>query len=77
MTDKKSPEELSDDDLSEAAGGGVFQTPAGGWGKDVYVEHVPSGAKGWTDRNTHDPGYVGETEKNVWKAPAGVTKSKP
>ncbi len=32
MTDQKKPETVEDADLDQAQGGGVFGTPAGGWG---------------------------------------------
>ena len=60
MADREKPEKLNDSDLDGAEGGGVFGTPSGGWGSR------------WSDHNPSDPGYIGETEKNVWKAPAGT-----
>lgn len=46
MTDRKKPETIGDQDLEQALGGGVFQTPAGGWGaKGQGVWKAPAGTE--------------------------------
>ena len=60
MSKDEKAKPLADTELDKAQGGGVFGTPSGGWGDR------------WSDHNPSDPGYIGETEKNVWKAPAGT-----
>lgn len=37
MPDREKPEIVEDAALEPAEGGGVFQTPAGGWGADARV----------------------------------------
>ena len=37
MSKREKPETVADETLEAARGGGVFQTPAGGWGKDGQV----------------------------------------
>lgn len=59
MTDRTEPRKVPEDDLDVVQGGG--RVPA----------HTPE----WTNRAEGDPGYIGETEKNVWKAPAGTEAS--
>lgn len=67
MTNKEKPKTVNDTDLDQAQGGGVFGTPAGGWGRR------------WSDHDNSDPGmasrYIGETEKNVRMTPAGTEAS--
>ncbi|MEM7746096.1 MAG: hypothetical protein AAF409_20570 [Pseudomonadota bacterium] len=57
--DETGPEVIADKDLDHVQGGGVFGTPAGGWGL-----------------RPADPGYIGETEKNVRKATSSVLRGK-
>lgn len=60
MSDRKKSEALEDEDLERARGGGLLADPFGY--EPITLER---GAKA---------GYIGETEKNVWKAPAGFSK---
>lgn len=59
MSTKKTekPAELTDEAL-EAANGGLFSMA--GAGTELRTGANPAA------------GYIGETEKNVWKAPAGI-----
>lgn len=46
MTEKKEPRDIPDSQLNDICGGGVFQTPAGGWGvaeQDVWK--APAGTE--------------------------------
>lgn len=84
MTDKdKEAETLTDAALDEVQGGGLLDAEPGTFGFEaVTLERgirraggrLPGHTPEWTDHNDADPGYIGETEKNVWKAPAGVTR---
>ena len=67
-------EALADDALDDVHGGGLMDAEPGTFGFEaVTLERGlgPAHTPEWTDHNPSDPGYVGETEKNVWKAPAG------
>lgn len=56
------PEVIADTALEMVDGGGLLDTSAGTFGFEPIT--LERGAK---------VRYIGETEKNVWKAPAGVT----
>ncbi len=62
MAKREKPEALEDDALDQAKGGGLLPDPFG------VVQGTPG-------RGTATP-YIGETEKNIAKAPAGVTHDK-
>ncbi|MEM1299362.1 MAG: hypothetical protein AAGH68_08770 [Pseudomonadota bacterium] len=72
----RKPETLSDSDLEETQGGGLLDSEAGTFGfEPITLERGvrrPATAPEWTNPNDGDPGYIGETEKNVWKTPAGI-----
>ncbi|MEM9046407.1 MAG: hypothetical protein AAGC81_17115 [Pseudomonadota bacterium] len=59
MSDQKKPEALKDDDLDAAQGGGIFQTPAGGWGKKLRkgkgIFEDTNGAENFTTHAGGDP----------------------
>ena len=73
MADETDPKPLSTDDLDTVQAGGLLDTEAGGFGAKAKRRSRPAHTPEWTNLNDSDPGYVGETEKNVWKAPAGLT----
>ena len=63
MNDRKTPDILDDAVLDEVVGGARIprHTPE--------FRDLRAGDPGTTVRSS---GYIGETEKNVWKAPAGT-----
>ena len=81
MSQDKKTEALDDEALDQVQGGGLMDSEAGTFGFEAITlergvrgagGRVPGQTREWTDHNPSDPGYVGETEKNVWKAPAGT-----
>lgn len=66
MADRKQTATLDEHDLDQIVGGGVMETPVGGWGKGVVDPGIADPRKVARAR------YIGETEKTVWKAPAGT-----
>lgn len=66
MTDQDKPNPLRDGELDDMSGGGNPGVTEELYG--AYNVIVP----GKTGQLTR---YIGETEKNVWKAPAGVMQA--
>ena len=65
MIPPERPEPMDDADLDTVSGAGLLDSEPGTFGaKPAGFEPV-----------TLERGAVGETEKSVWKAPAGVTHS--
>ena len=62
MTETDKPKPLDDAQMDQVEGGGLMDTNAGTFGFEPVT----------MERGAQAP-YIGETEKNVWKAPAGVT----
>ena len=62
MTETDKPKPLDDAQMDQVEGGGMTGSDPGTSGYEPVT----------LERGARAP-YIGETEKNVWKAPAGVT----
>jgi hypothetical protein len=79
MSDPRKPEKreaaetVDDADLDTMQGGGLFDTKSGTFGFEPITLERGTHTPEWRNLSDSDPGrYIGETEKNVWKAPAGT-----
>ena len=71
MTGK--PEAIKDAELDAAIGGGLSGTESGAFGFEPITLERGVHSPEWRNPRKGDAGgYIGETEKNVWKAPAGT-----
>ena len=69
----KKPEAIDDAELDRINGGGLLDAKSGTFGFEPITLERGAHTPEWRNLNDSDPGrYIGETEKNVWKAPAGT-----
>ncbi len=70
------PEAIDDTALDAATGGRLMDTESSTFGFEPITLERGARAPEWRKPRKGDAGgFIGETEKNVWKAPAGLEAS--